>query len=742
MEKLWYQKPAMFWRQALPIGNGVCGVMIYGGKRHERLSFNDGTLYSGYPKNQDNPESLKNLETVRNLIFSGKNKDADELTKTKLIGAYCESFVPLGDLNLKFSNKQFNGYSRELDLKSAIHKVEFNGQKRIAFSSYPHKVTVYRIESEKKFNVELTAKSKLKSEVIIDGALNLVGNAPDYVAPNYLMMEKHPIKYDKGKGMSFCLRTEVDTDGSMTYFRDRIIIKNATIINLYCVTATGFISYNQDPITDRKYVTNKCKTALLDLDKDYDKIINSHIIDYQQIYNKHSFSLKEESDLDTFNLVKLAKGGEVKKGLVELFYNYGKYMTIAGSRNGGQALNLQGIWNKSVRPPWSSNYTANINAQMNYWGATRSNLSECMGPFVELVYEIMEAGKSTAKVNYGCGGFACNHNVDIWRKTAPVQGNPSYMYSPLCGAWLANELFEHYKGGKLNAYKEKIVEIVKTSAQFLNDYLVLHDGFYVTCPSASPEAEFYSSGKRCSLDYASAYEMGIVKQGFSNYLEIDSSSEFSLEIVDKLSKLFPFKEGSTGILEWHDDYKITEAGHRHFSPLYAFYPARIIKYHENEKETTWVKKLFEYRINNSTSFIGWSAAWAICLAGRLHDGEKALKVIESMLGHSVFYNLFDVHPPFLFQIDGNMGFISGINEMLVYVENGVIDLLPALPKEWSFGEMKGVIINGSEISFKWEEGKITEIISDKIININELNLSQNCKMSNVNVIPKSYDKFK
>lgn len=738
MEKLKYSSPAYVWRSALPLGNGTIGFMVYGGRRKEKIGVNDCTLWSGYPKDYNSEESLKYLPKARKLIFEGKNKEADDLVQSKLCGFYSEAYMPLGEIDISFLNAGlFGEYSRELSLENAVHTVKSCGFKREAFVSYPHKIGVYKIENSKGFSVKVTAKSKLRSESFVNGALYLTGNAPDYAAPNYLRTETNPIRYNEGKGMAFAMGIKIVTDGEICGGKDSVTVKNAKEVILYVTTATGFKGYDKMPETDRKVTADKCRKALEVITDTYETIKEKHIADYKAIYDRQNISLGDESDEDTDKLIKKAKKGNTETALAELFYKFGKYMTIQGSRKGGQALNLQGQWNDSLRPPWSSNYTVNINTQMNYWGATSANLAECMEPYVNLVYETMHNGKKTAKVNYGCDGFACNHNVDIWRKTPPVQGSASYMYAPLCGAWLSNELYSHMKNGNLEEYRDKIQEIALESAKFVKDYLVMHDGYYVTCPSASPEAAFKKDGSTCSLDYASAFEMGISKQAMENCLEFTDDENLREELNDRLSKLYPFKEGSTGICEWHEDVPIAEKGHRHFSPLYGFYPARVIKYYSNPKEREWVEKLFNYRTDNSSSYIGWSAAWAICLAARLHRGEMALHVIESMLGHSVFKNLFCVHPPFLFQIDGNMGFIAGINEMLVYCENDVCELIPAIPEKWKTGSVKEMVVNGTEISFKWENSKVTEISASKPVKVLNRNLSDKCVVSGEIVLTES-----
>ncbi|MGN0539880.1 MAG: glycosyl hydrolase family 95 catalytic domain-containing protein [Candidatus Fimenecus sp.] len=727
MHTLKYTAPAKRWREALPLGNGYTGIMLYGSLRTERLCFNDGTLWSGYPKNYDSKESLENLEKARQLIFAGKNSEADALCEEKLTGFYSEAFMPMGDILLNFKGIDRNGYVRSLDLSKGVHTVQTNGCVAEAFCSYPDKVSIYKITAKKPFSVKMQATSKLRHRVNTEGnCLFLTGNAPDYAAPNYLVKELYPIRYNEHKGMAFCLGAQVETNGAVHRGKYGIKIKSATELTLYFVTATGFLSFDKMPETDRTAVMQKCKTALNAAIKEYETLKSRHIADFSALYGKQSVSFCAESDKPTDTLLQAVKNGGDEKSFCELLYNYGKYMIISGSRKGGQPLNLQGIWNKSVRPPWSSNYTVNINTQMNYWGASRAGLSDCIEPLIQMVYEALQNGKKTAEINYGCRGFACNHNVDLWRKTPPVKGDANYMFAPLCGVWLSNEIYAHYQNGFLGAYEDKIKEIVTESARFACDFLVLHNGQYVICPSPSPENVFKKDGKNCKLDYASAFDMGLVRQAFKNALELSDDETLKAEIIEKTPLLYPFKAGENGICEWHKDFETPEKGHRHFSPLYAFYPGNSIGFYENQEQTEWVRKLFKYRTDNSTQYIGWSAAWAICLAARLRDGKIVQKVIRSMLTHSVFQNLFCVHPPFYFQIDGNLGFVAGMNEMLITCKNGEIELIPALPENFGkSGEVKNMVVGGAKISFKWQNGLVTEIQSDKPVTVLKKHLQEN-----------------
>lgn len=349
-----YNNPAKSWREALPLGNGFAGIMIYGSLRKEKLCFNDGTLWSGYPKNYDNSESLDNLEKVRKLIFEGKNAQADALCEEKLTGFYSEAFMPLGEISLKFSSIDKTDYSRALDLSKAVHTVKSKGCTAEAFSSYPDKISVYRIKTDKPFSVKIKAKSKLKYEVNTEeNNLFLLGNTPDYASPNYLRTELRPIRYNEKKGMAFCFQAQVQTNGEICRKNNKIKVKNATELTLYFATSTGFNGYDKMPETNRNIVKQKCKKLLNALDKDYEIIKSRHIEDYSALYNNQKISFNCDEDTNADVLLKSVKNGGDEKALSELLYNYGKYMIISGSRKGGQALNLQGIWNKSVRPPWS-----------------------------------------------------------------------------------------------------------------------------------------------------------------------------------------------------------------------------------------------------------------------------------------------------------------------------------------------------------------------------------------------------
>lgn len=724
MDKLRYGKCASEWGEALPLGNGYTGVMIYGSLQKETLSFNDCTLWSGYPSCDDKENGFKYLEQVRELIFAGKNRKADLLAEKELFGGWSTTYLPLGDIYLEFNGLNQDNYKRELDLANGIHTVSSNVVKCEAFASYPKKLVAYKLNSENEFSVKLSANSPLNSQVTIDDGLNLFGNAPDKIIPlNH--GDTDTVRYNEHKAMAFALRVEIQTDGTITYNNDNIYVSNATELTLYCVTSTGFKAFNEMPETDADVVVNKCKNTLKDLDKDYNAIKLEHIKDFNDLYNRQSLKICQECDLDTDEIIKVARNGGDLDVLSQLMYNFGKYLLISGSRKGTQPLNLQGIWNSLVRPPWSSNYTTNINTEMNYWCASACGLNECIEPLIRMVDEAMITGSHTAKEIFGADGFCCNHNMDIWRKTSPSKGSARFILSPLCGSWLTNELYKHYLNGGLDEYKDKIFEIVKENAKFIMSFLVLHDGKYVICPATSPENAFRHKFSVASLDYATAYDMAIARESLIFALDCTEDEQEKSKIQDIINNLYPLQKGRHGIREYHKDYIEFEFGHRHFSHLYAFYPSQEIGYYTDPERTEWIRKSFWRRLKYSHQHIGWSAVWAMCIGARLRDVNVQKKVIRHFITNTIFDNLFCFHQPSHFQIDGNFGFVAGLNEILITEENNKIELLPAILPEYKTGYMKNIIIKSAKISFKWENSKVTEIESDKPIAVYNKHLSDN-----------------
>lgn len=731
MSKLIYNKVAKKWIEALPVGNGLTGVMAYGSLCEERLAINNSSLWSGYPKDQNNSESLNYLDEVRKLLDKGKYHKADKLAMDKLKGGYSESFLPLGDIFIKFNCDNNEDYRRELDLDTAVLKASSKDVNSELFANYPSNIVCYKIQSNKKISVKISASSKLKYSTFCDGdSFSLIGNAPDFVMPNYVL-SKEPIDYKRGFGMGFCLTLKIESDGDVTYSNREVEVCNFTNCIMYFTTKTGYNGFDKMPNVDAKSLVNTAKSVLKA--QNYAKLKEEHIQDYRSIYTKQTVSFGSEYKGLTTTLLESVKEDNIPKELVELFYNYGKYLMIAGSRKGGEALNLQGIWNEDIRPAWSSNYTVNINTEMNYWPVSRCDLLECYEPFFRLVKELCVTGRKTAKTNYGVGGACCNHNTDLWRKTSPVIGCTNFMFEPLCGAWLVNEMYFHYKNAQLEEYKQEVFEIVKQFAIFINEYLVKKDGKYIITPSTSPEAMYRDKLFVCGISVATAFDMSVARQLLQNYLEMDSNSDFARKIKEKLDNLYPIKEGKLGVSEFYNDKQITDKGHRHFSPLYALYPANLIK--KNTKEYELCKKLFACRVSHSKNHIGWSAGWGICLASRLHDRESTNTIMYSLFTKSVFSNLFDAHFPNIFQIDGNFGFVAGVNEMLLYEQDKTVELIPNLIDSISCGSVTGMVVNGAKISFSWMDNLVTNVSSTKPIKVINKRLSKDIKIDkNIQIV--------
>lgn len=732
MSKMIYYSPAKKWGEALPIGNGKLAGMVYGGIEKERIDINDATLWSGFPRDYTNPKSAELLDEARELVYKGENAKADEFVKTNMHGEYSESYLPLGKILISTDRKVKENYTRTLDIDEAVLSVVSGGDTRESFISYPDDAMFYRMKFAEKSKVSIKLYSPLKSTVsMYKDALCLSGYAPDHVVPNYVIGALRPIKYNESKAMAFGMICRVETDGRVKIARKSIIIDGATDILITIRTQTGFKGCDVMPDRDTEGIKSALGQRPTVSFSDYENIKHRHIEDYKAIFSRHTLEL-DYKEQDVPSLLRKVKKGEIDTALVKLLYDYGKYMIVSGSRD-SQPLNLQGQWNKSIRPPWSSNLTTNINFQMNYWGAAACNLTECIKPFYTAAEEISQCGVKTARINYNADGFACNHNVDIWRMTTPVKGNPAYMYAPLCGAWIANEAYAHTMTS-YGCVDKRIVDITQQASLFCLDYLTPHDGKLVTCPSGSAEAEFFVGAKRCALDYASALDMGIVKQCLMNCVESTHDEELKHRCETALDSLYGYTTVYGRLNEWHDDKPIVEKGHRHFSPLYGLYPAKAMRFYADRELVKTAESLLDYRMNHAHNSIGWSAAWAMCLYARLHRSQDVMKIMGGMMANSLFENLFGFHPPTYFQIDGNLGFVAAINEMLFYEEGGIIDLLPACPDSWRQGAVRGHKINGIELNIEWYNGKVIAISADKPIRVNGVNVADTARLNNVKIV--------
>lgn len=708
---LWYEKSAERWEESLPIGNGSLGAMILGGAEEEILGLNEESVWSGYYKDKNNAKAADCLEEVRSLVFSGKNKEAERLIQNNMLGEYNESYLPLGNLKLKFaygSGKEgkAEGYRRQLDLENAVAQVSYTCNEvhyqREYFASYPAKAIFVLLTADKPvmdFTISFISQLCLAVSAE-DGALQVTGRCPEHVDPSYLPeREGSVVQGTKGMQVNAEFRV-VSCDGQVREEGEMLHVSGASRCLL-------MLSAMRQPV--------------LPDNMDYEALKAAHIQDYRSIYDKVELYLGEQKDLPTEERLELLKKGEEDNGLYGLFFQYGRYLLIASSREGSLPANLQGIWSWELRAPWSSNWTININTQMNYWHALSCNLEECLEPYIRFVERVSEEGKKTAAVNYHCRGSVAHHNVDYWGNTSPVgvpqgekageDGCVNWAFWPMGGAWLTQEIFRAYEySGDEEYLKNTAAPIIREAALFLNDWLVEYQGEWVTCPSTSPENQFrLPDGQITGLTYASAMDMAIVKEVFTHYCRIceilGTQDALYREICEKMPRLAPFRTGSFGqLLEWHEEYEEPEPGHRHASHLYGLFPAEVFA--GDAKLTEACRVSLMHRLENGGGHTGWSCAWIINLFAVLKDGEKAYEYLRTLLTRSTYPNLWDAHPPF--QIDGNFGGTAGITNMLVQDRGGSVTLLPALPAQFKEGYVKGLCIKGRKcVDISWKDGKET-----------------------------------